>query len=192
MENYETEETEEKVKVLLLSDLEDDKRSLINNYSNWSDLILNDLNSQSPKKKIKFFLWNTANYMISAVPINFFNHAKVIIFIYGITKKATFNSIKEKWYPFAEKYWENDHILAVVGYKQELYGNAEVRKDEGDKYAKEIRAFFYEVNSLDGGELHSLFTDIGRACLSKKKEEKEKKHGNYGILRNCSCSCSCF
>ena len=95
MEDYETEETEEKVKVLLLSDLEDDKRSLINNYSKWSDLILNDLNSQSPKKKIKFFLWNTANSMISAEPINFFNHAKVIIFIYDITKKETFNSIKK-------------------------------------------------------------------------------------------------
>ena len=189
MEDYETEENNESVRVLLLGEQETDGLRLVNNYRQYySDLISNKLKREGSKEEIKFFLLDSAKKLILYNPSIFFHKAKVIIFVYDITNKKSFKSIKSFWYPLAKTFWENDPILAVVGHKQELYLEAKVREDDGENYAKSIGAFFQEVSSLDGSGLYSLFTKIGDAYLSKKsREEKEEQYGNYGFGSYCSC-----
>ena len=68
---------------------------------------------------------------------------ELIIFIYDITNRKSFEEIKFFWYSlYKESQSKTKPILAVVANKEELYFNEQVSKEEGKSFADEIGAIF--------------------------------------------------
>ena len=72
----------------------------------------------------------------------FYNNSKVVIFVYDITRKETFEEIKNYWVKDVEEKLGKNIIRGIVGNKFDLFMNEQVTQEEGEEYAKSIGALF--------------------------------------------------
>ena len=138
-------------------------------------------------KLIQIDLWDT-NCQEKALSITklFFKDANIVIIVYEITNKNSFEKLKTFWYPYVKEYGEKYSILAVVGNKSDLYKHEEVNEDEAREYAKQIGATFMLVSSKSGDKVALLFKTLIRQYLgpsfTEQLNEMEKEKGQIGKL----------
>jgi small GTP-binding protein len=100
-------------------------------------------------KSIKFDIWDTAGKEeYRALSKIFYKNAKVVILVYDITKKKSFEEIKNYWYQSVKNDCENMPILAVVANKIHKSEYQEVKDNEGKSFADEIGAIFQTSSKL--------------------------------------------
>ena len=115
-----------------------------------------------------------------------YKDAKVIIFVYDITNKKSFDEIKNYWYEQTkQKIADSNTICALVGNKCDLYDRQEVNNDEAKEFAKSINAIFALTSDKNNAGIQDLFENIARkiidpsydyrAAEKKRKEEFIKK-----------------
>ena len=56
----------------------------------------------------------------------FYKDAYIVLFVYDITDKESFNDLKKIWYEEIKKSGEKNSIYGVVGNKMDLYLNEQV------------------------------------------------------------------
>jgi len=139
-------------------------------------------------KDIQLNLWDTAGQeKFRAIGKHFYKDAYIIIMVYDISKKDTFEEIKEIWYPDVKQNGEKYGVLAVVGNKSDLYEEEEVSENEAKEFAKEIGAFFMLVSAKTGNNVNQLFEALLRQYLgkefTKKVEEMKKNKGDTKQLK---------
>jgi len=138
-------------------------------------------------KLIQIDLWDT-NCQEKALSITklFFKDANIVIIVYEITNKNSFEKLKTFWYPYVKEYGEKYSILAIVGNKSDLYENVEVNEDEAREYAKQIGATFMHVSSKSGDNVALLFNTLIRQYLgpsfTEQLNEMKKEKGQIGKL----------
>ena len=117
-------------------------------------------------KEIRFDLWDTAGQeRFRAVTKSLYRDAKVIILVYDITEKETFNEVKDYWYEQIKLNSANDVILGLAGNKCDLYENEVITEEEGKELAKEMGAIFKLTSSKEKVGINELFQDIGYKLL---------------------------
>ena len=144
------------------------------------------INIKEIEKEIKFDIWDTAGQEIyRSLAKIFYKDSKIIILVYDITNKKSFDGIKQYWYKQVSSISNNTHpILALVGNKSDLYNNQDVNDEEALKYAESIGAIFQKISAKSNNGIDTLFKNVGRKFLIqiliiKKKKIKKK---NYIIL----------
>ena len=117
-------------------------------------------------KEIRFDLWDTAGQeRFRSVTKSLYRDAKVIILVYDITEKETFNEVKDYWYEQIKLNSANDVILGLAGNKCDLYENEVITEEEGKELAKEMGAIFKLTSSKEKVGINELFQDIGYKLL---------------------------
>ena len=117
-------------------------------------------------KEIRFDLWDTAGQeRFRSVTKSLYRDAKVIILVYDITEKETFNEVKDYWYEQIKLNSANDVILCLAGNKCDLYENEVITEEEGKELAKEMGAIFKLTSSKEKVGINELFQDIGYKLL---------------------------
>ena len=71
----------------------------------------------------------------------FVKNTKIVIFVYAINNKSSFESLKF-WVSIVKEALGDEPILALVGNKSDLYVNEQISEKIGSNYAKEIGAKF--------------------------------------------------
>ena len=72
--------------------------------------------------------------------------------------------------------------MGIAGNKFDLFSIEEVTEDEGNKFAKEIGAFFYLTSAKESIGIYDLFTEVGKKFLEKKDNKKyDEDNQNSGI-----------
>ena len=117
---------------------------------------------------IKFDIWDTAGQeKFRSLARIFYKDAKIIIYVYDITDKNSFEEIKNYWYKETlENITNNDVILALIGNKNDLYENEQVSDEEGKKFAKQINAIFKTTSALSNIGINWLFENLGKKVLN--------------------------
>ena len=77
----------------------------------------------------------------------FYKDSKIVIFVYDITRKNTFEEIKNYLVNDAEEILGNDIIKGIIANKMDLLMNEEVTQEEGEEYAKSIGAKFLAISA---------------------------------------------
>ena len=140
-------------------------------YSTHSSTILSTFSS----KKIKFDentlitlnIWDTAGQeKFRAITKINYQDAAVIILVFDLTNKTSFNVIKDYWYPQVKENAPENVILVLVAAKCDLENRYEVDLNEAENYAKEIDAIFKKTSALDNIGINELFQEIGKKILS--------------------------
>ena len=166
----------EAYKIVLIGESGVGKTSIISRYINNSfDLqVLTSSSAQFISKTItlsddtalKLDIWDTAGQeKFRSLAKIFYKDAKVIILVYDITNKASFDNLKNYWFNEIEENSISDVILAIVGNKDDLYENEQVSIDEGKKFAKEKNAIFKRTSALSNRNIESLFLDIAKKII---------------------------
>ena len=166
----------ETVKVVLIGESGVGKTSIISRYTtntfdpqtltSSSAQFLTKTINLNENTSIKFDIWDTAGQeKFKSLAKIFYKDAKVIILVYDITNKPSFETLKNYWYKEIMDNSISDLILAIVGNKSDLYENEQVTDKEGKLFAKEINAIFKSTSALSNRGINSLFTDIAKKCL---------------------------
>ena len=118
-------------------------------------------------KLITFNIWDTAGEeKFRAIAKINYKDAAVIILVFDITNKYTFQSIKDYWYPQIKEEAPRDAIMALAAAKCDLFEEQEIEFDEVETYAKSIDALFHKTSSLNNIGISELFEEIGKKILS--------------------------
>ena len=131
-------------------------------------------------KVAKVQVWDTAGQeRYRSLAKVFYKSANVCILVYDITRKESFDELKEYWIDEIKENTNADTILALIGNKSDLYEFEEVKKKEGTELAKEIGAIFKLTSAKKNIGIEELFETIGKKILGTVEdvENKEDKSG---------------
>ena len=183
-------------KVVLLGETGVGKTSIISRYvhNNFSEVLMSTTGASFATKKleidsehkIKFQIWDTTGQeRFRSLAKIFYQNASVAVLVYDITRRDTFDKIKNFWIKEIKENAPSDIILALAGNKSDNYENEVVNLSEGKKLAKEIDAIFQSTSAMLSHGIDELFLSIGKkfmypagsfseSNLTKKEEEFRK------------------
>ena len=181
----EEENQEDEVKIILIGESGVGKTNLINIAigDNFSENEKSTTASTLSLKKIKLNnkeynldLWDTIGQeQYRQLTKIFFNNSKIVIFVYDITNKDSFEALPS-WKKDVEEQLGDVYIKGVVANKSDLYLEEEVPTEEGQEYANNIEAKFLLVSAKKDDP--KKFEDFLRVLLEEYLSTK--KGGNSG------------
>ena len=173
----------EKLKCVLIGETAVGKTSIITQYINNEfnpdvkssigvDNLIKEMEIENTK--IKFELWDTPGQEIytSANKI-FMKNTDIALIVYDITNKETFEKVNH-WINLVKEVNGNRNlIIGIAANKSDLYENAEVNKEEGEEYAKNINALYFESTATDHENVVNIFEELIKAYINTfKKKDK--------------------
>ena len=179
---------EKDVKVILLGESGVGKTCIINRYINneFQNNVASTLGSAFFLKEIikgdtkyNVNVWDTTGQeRYHSVTNLFINDSHIIILVYSIDSKESFNNLNYWYDTIKEKLKGEKYILSVVGSKYDLVDNEVVTEEEGTKFAKEKEATFKLVSAKEDPDgINKLFDTlldelIEKNILENKTENK--------------------
>jgi small GTP-binding protein len=158
----------------------------VNNYFEDNSLTTNGASStyktiylEKYNKSIKFEIWDTAGQeRYRALTKIFYKNTNAVILCYDITKKGSFNEIKNYWFNEVKNNSPNDIVIAIAANKSDLYESEEVNEEEAINYAKSVGVIFFETSAMNSSGIDDLFNVIGDKFIDSKycNEDKLKKN----------------
>ena len=114
----------------------------------------------------------------------FYKDAGVIILVYDITQKKSFDEMKNYWYEELKKYAPKNIILGVAANKCDLYMEEQVPTEEAKKFTNDIGAIFEFTSNKNKTDIEKLFKRIGCKILDSnykedREDSKEQKHPRH-------------
>lgn len=126
-------------------------------------------------KSVRIEIWDTAGQeRYRSMAKLFYKDAKIIILVYDITSKPSFEELKNFWIPEVKKNCAENIILGLVANKADLYEMECVTDEEGVNLAEEINAVFQKTSAKSGTGINTLFYNLGRTFLDPNYDYKEK------------------
>ena len=173
-----------RVKLILLGDIGVGKSSIIQRYN--EDIFHEDkestYNSYFIEKEIKINeqkiileLWDTAGQeQYRSVTKIFVKNSKIIILVYDITSKKSFDSLNY-WYDYIVKEIGPNAILGLAGNKTDLIFDdnfaEEVSPEKGKEYASQIGANFALISAKESSiEIRDLINQLVTKYLNIKDD----------------------
>ena len=146
------EEEEEETKVILVGESGVGKTNLINiitggefNQNEKSSSTASFLNKKLTVKGNEYTinLWDTIGQeSLRQMAKLFYNNSKIVIFVYDITERKSFDELKIYWIKIIEEKLGKNVIKGIVANKIDLFMKEQVTQEEGEEYAKSIGALF--------------------------------------------------
>jgi small GTP-binding protein len=173
-------------KVVFLGETGVGKTSLIRQYINHafdescnssisSQFCSKTVNIPKVKKLIRFDIWDTAGQeKFRSLARIFYRDAQIIIFVYDITTRLTFEAIQQYWYEEVKANCTNKAVLAVVANKYDLYSEKKVEDKEAIEWADKIGAIFQWTSAKSNKGINLLFENTGRKFLNPKFNYKKE------------------
>ena len=182
----------EEVKLVLIGESGVGKSSIIKQFSSHvfdpdidssisSKVVSKTLEIREMKRIIKFNIWDTAGQeKYRSIAKIFYKDAKIIILVYSIENKESFESLKSYWHLEVKYSAFYVVILAVVGNKHDLYNNSQVSDEEARNWADSIGAIFQYTSAKSNSGIDLLFENLAKKFFDpefdyKKGDEEAKK-----------------
>jgi len=180
------------VKLVLIGESGVGKSSIIKQFSTHvfdpdmdasisNKVIVKTLELKDIGKTIKLNIWDTAGQeKYRSIAKIFYKDAKIIVLVYSIANKDSFQTLKNYWYPEVKSTAFSDVILAVVGNKYDLYNQSQVPDEEAKNWADSIGAIFQFTSAKSNSGIDLLFENLVKKFFDpefdyKKRDEEEKK-----------------
>ena len=119
----------------------------------------------NPSKKVSFqFIDSSAKeYPITIVKI-FMKDVDGIVLGYDITRRETFEEVKNRWYPMVKDI-SDCNLIYLMSIKADLYMNEQVKRREGVEYAKSAKLKFFEISSKTDRGIEEFIEDLKNNLL---------------------------
>nr|XP_033818604.1 ras-related protein Rab-26 isoform X1 [Geotrypetes seraphini] len=130
--------------------------------------------------KVKLQIWDTAGQeRFRSVTHAYYRDAHALLLLYDVTNKTSFDNIKA-WLTEIHEYAQQDVVVMLLGNKVDSAHERVVKKEEGEKLAKEYGVPFMETSAKTGLNVDLAFMAIGKELKHRSmkipNEPKFKLH----------------
>ena len=153
------EDEEEDIKVILVGEPGTGKTSLINvtigkmfTENSPSTLISTFVKKEFNKNNKQYILniWDTAGQeKFRAMTKIFIKNSKIVILVYSINSKETYDGLKEYWFNIITEALGDEPIIAMVGNKSDLFLEEQIKEEEAKEFARENGIKFKLVSAKE-------------------------------------------
>ena len=199
------------IKVVLLGDGGVGKTCIISRYisgtydessaaTNGASYCSKNVNYEKVGKNLLLDIWDTAGQeKYRALTKFFYKDAAVCILVYDITRRETFDNIKNYWIQQLRENSSKNIVIGIAGNKCDLYEEEKVSENEAREFADEIGAVFELTSAQNNTGINELFLDVGYKYLdpnfkqtinddnkdeNKEDHKEEKKDEKKKIVLN--------
>ena len=131
----------------------------------------------SNTKRLKLEVWDTAGQeCYRSLNKIFYRDAKIVILVYDITNRKTFEDLKYYWYRQVESSCEKNPIIGIAGNKCDLFTEEHVSEEEGQECAMKVGATFKIVSALNGTGVNELFKELSAKVFDIRKDAEKKNN----------------
>ncbi|NXA38408.1 RAB26 protein, partial [Eudromia elegans] len=130
--------------------------------------------------KVKLQIWDTAGQeRFRSVTHAYYRDAHALLLLYDVTNKASFDNI-QAWLTEIHEYAQQDVVLMLLGNKVDSTQDRVVKREDGEKLAKEYGVPFMETSAKSGLNVELAFTAIAKELKHRSmklpNEPKFKLH----------------
>ncbi|XP_018600928.2 ras-related protein Rab-26 isoform X1 [Scleropages formosus] len=124
--------------------------------------------------KIKLQIWDTAGQeRFRSVTHAYYRDAQALLLLYDVTNKKSFDNI-QAWLTEIHEYAQQDVVLMLLGNKAEVTHERVVKREEGEKLAKEFGVPFMETSAKSGLNVELAFTAIAKELKHRATKEADE------------------
>ena len=177
----------ETIKVVLVGESGTGKTSIIQQFaykifdpncatSISSQYVSQVINIPEINKSLKLEIWDTAGQeRYRSMAKLFYQDAKIIIFVYDFTSRASFDYLINFWIPEVQITINVKNVIfGLVANKCDLYEIGSISDEEGMDLADKINAVFQKTSAKLGLGVNTLFQNLGRVYLEPGFDYKQK------------------
>ena len=137
------------------------------------------------KKEYKVNLWDTIGQeKYRSLTKIFVKDSNIVIFVYDITKRESFESLKY-WKKIIDEILGEDLTLGVIGNKIDLYLEEKVNENERKEYANSIGAKFRVTSAKNNPkEISEFIEEMLDIYLKKNQNKKDNRRETIKIKKN--------
>ena len=191
------EEEEEETKVILVGESGVGKTNLINiitggefNKNEKSSSTASFLNKKLKVKGNEYTinLWDTIGQeSLRQMAKLFYNNSKIVIFVYDITERNSFDELNKYWVKIIEEKLGKNVIKGIVANKIDLFMKEQVTQEEGEEYAESIGALFLSTSAKteSPAKFENFLIQLYEQYLNKKEQgpdESNEQNNNKSII----------
>ena len=136
------------------------------------------------KKDYHLELWDTAGQeMYKSLTKLFLVDSKIVIFVYDITKKSSFDDL-DFWINTVKDNLGDTPIYAIFGNKKDLFLHEEIEEGEGLKKAEELGAYFRLTSAKNERQsINKYLIDLTEQYIKKfgKNNSEEQIHRDFSF-----------
>ncbi len=174
-------------KVVLLGDSGVGKTCIISRYiqgdfiqncnsTNGASYCTKNVKFEKFGKNLLLDIWDTAGQeKYRSLTKFFYKDAAVAILVYDITRRESFDNLKNYWYQQTLENGEKNLVLGVCGNKCDLYENETVTENEAKEFADKIGAIFELTSAANNTGITELFQDVGYKYLDPNFQQTIKQ-----------------
>ncbi|XP_048871118.1 ras-related protein Rab-26 isoform X2 [Brienomyrus brachyistius] len=126
--------------------------------------------------KVKLQIWDTAGQeRFRSVTHAYYRDAHALLLLYDVTNKSSFDNM-QAWLTEIHEYAQQDVVLMLLGNKADAAHERVVKREEGERLAKEYGVPFMETSAKSGLNVELAFTAIAKELKHRTmKDEGEQK-----------------
>ena len=126
-------------------------------------------------KNLLLDIWDTAGQeKYKSLTKFFYKDAAVAILVYDITRKESFESIRDYWYGQVQENGSKNIVLGIAGNKCDLYEEEAVPESEAREFAQKIGAIFELTSAQNNTGINELFQNVGNKYFDPNFQQKLK------------------
>jgi len=144
--------------------------SLLNRYQGKTEVTLGAYFSNKTiiidGYKLDFEIWDTAGQeQYRAINSLFYKDTSICLLVYDITKKGTFESIKNYWYYSVVENGREGIIFGIAGNKMDLFEDEEVSEKELEEFSNSINACYNLTSAKVFNSVNDIFVKLGKKFI---------------------------
>ena len=172
-----------KVKLILVGETTVGKTSIINQYIDKTfkeeymmtigkEKSLKNINLEG--KEVSLEICDTAGQIdYRAINKIFMKNTDIALIVYDITNKKSFEELSDWINSVKDSSINKNVIFGIAANKSDLYEQKVINKKEGEEFAKNNNALFFETSAKDYDSVENVFLTLSEEYI--KNQEKEKK-----------------
>ena len=130
-------------------------------------------------KILKFEIWDTAGQeKYRSLTAMFYKDANAAVMVYDVTRKDSFEEVKNYWMNQIKDNSPENIILAIAANKSDLIEHEAVDEESARNYAKENNAIFMTTSAKSSEGINSLFEEIAKKYTGSSSVKIKEEDGD--------------